>query len=73
VDVADEAMVAARRHNVTVSYDPSYHPSLWADRGGAAHSREIDLRLGRHADVMVGAPGLAGPYPGVDRVLFTAR
>ncbi|MGO4427611.1 sugar kinase, partial [Streptomyces sp. MCAF7] len=30
IDVADEAMAAARRHGVIVSYDPDYRPSLWA-------------------------------------------
>ncbi|MFM9695945.1 PfkB family carbohydrate kinase [Streptomyces europaeiscabiei] len=68
VDVADEAMAAARRHGLTVSYDPNYRPSLWADRGGADHARETDLRLARHADVIVGALGLAGPRPGEKQV-----
>ncbi|MFJ9250996.1 PfkB family carbohydrate kinase [Streptomyces sp. NPDC101776] len=68
VDVADEAMAAARRHGITVSYDPNYRPSLWADRGGADRAREVDLRLARHADVVVGALGLAGPRPGDVRV-----
>ncbi|GAB2933978.1 sugar kinase [Streptomyces heilongjiangensis] len=68
VEVADEAMAAARRHGVTVSYDPNYRPSLWAGRGGAERAREVDLRLARHADVVVGALGLAGPYPGAVRV-----
>ncbi|WP_035839607.1 sugar kinase [Kitasatospora azatica] len=63
-DVADEAMAAARRHGVTVSYDPNYRSSLWADRGGPARAREVDLRLARHADVIVGALGLAGAHPG---------
>ncbi|MDX3694547.1 sugar kinase [Streptomyces europaeiscabiei] len=67
-DVADEAMTAARRHGLTVSYDPNYRPSLWADRGGADHARETDLRLARHADVIVGALGLAGPRPGEKQV-----
>ncbi|MFD8726249.1 sugar kinase [Streptomyces sp. NPDC059629] len=68
VDVADEAMAAARRHGVTVSYDPNYRPSLWAGRGGAGAARETDLRLARHADVIVGALGLAGAYPGQARI-----
>ncbi|MGW1913394.1 PfkB family carbohydrate kinase [Streptomyces sp. NPDC002076] len=68
VDVADEAMAAARRHGVTVSYDPNYRPSLWADRGGAERAREVDLRLVRHADVVVGALGLVGPRPGAVRI-----
>jgi 2-dehydro-3-deoxygluconokinase len=68
VDVADEAMAAARRHGVTVSYDPNYRPSLWAGRGGADRARETDLRLARHADVVVGALGLAGRHPGAVRL-----
>ncbi|ALV30992.1 sugar kinase [Streptomyces sp. CdTB01] len=68
VDVADEAMAAARRHGVTVSYDPNYRPSLWAGRGGADAAREADLRLARHADVIVGALGLTGTYPGQTRI-----
>lgn len=68
VDVAEEAMTAARRHGVTVSYDPNYRPSLWDGRGGADRAREVDLHLARHADVVVGALGLAGPYPGAVRI-----
>ncbi|MBK6012847.1 sugar kinase [Streptomyces sp. MBT53] len=68
VDVADEAMAAARRHGLTVSYDPNYRPSLWADRGGPERARETDLRLARHADVVVGALGLAGEHPGAVRL-----
>ncbi|MFR0359194.1 sugar kinase [Streptomyces sediminimaris] len=68
VDVADEAMAAARRHGVTVSYDPNFRPSLWAGRGGADAAREADLRLARHADVVVGALGLAGTHPGQTRI-----
>ncbi|MHC3470821.1 sugar kinase [Streptomyces sp. 7R007] len=67
-DVADEAMAAARRHGVTVSYDPNFRPSLWDGRGGAERARETDLRLARHADVVVGALGLAGPHPGAVRL-----
>ncbi|OXR41932.1 2-dehydro-3-deoxygluconokinase [Nocardia cerradoensis] len=68
VEVAEEAMVAARRHGLTVSYDPNYRPSIWADRGGPAGAREVDLRLARHADVVVGALALAGTHPGDVRV-----
>ncbi|MER6466926.1 sugar kinase [Streptomyces sp. NPDC001288] len=68
VDVADEAMAAARRHGVTVSYDPNHRASLWAGRGGAGRAREVDLRLARHADVVVGALGLAGTHPGQVRL-----
>ena len=65
---ADEAMAAARRHGVTDSYDPNHRPSLWAGRGGAERAREVDLRLARHADVVVGALGLTGTHPGARRI-----
>ncbi|WP_280398626.1 sugar kinase [Nocardia carnea] len=68
VDVAEEAMAAARRHGLTVSYDPNYRPSIWADRGGADRAREVDLQLARHADVIVGALALAGTRPGEVRI-----
>ncbi|MEV4116260.1 sugar kinase [Nonomuraea sp. NPDC049695] len=68
VEVAEEAMTAARRHGVTVSYDPNYRPSLWDGRGGADRAREVDLRIARHADVVVGALGLAGRRPGTTRI-----
>ncbi|MEI5519876.1 sugar kinase [Streptomyces brasiliscabiei] len=67
-DVAEEAMASARRHGVTVSYDPNYRPSLWADRGGPEGARETDLRLAPLADVVVGALGLAGAHPGAVRI-----
>jgi 2-dehydro-3-deoxygluconokinase len=67
-EVADEAMAAARRHGVRVSYDPNYRPSLWAGRGGPERARETDLRLARHADVVVGALGLAGKGPDAGRL-----
>ncbi|MGW2377113.1 PfkB family carbohydrate kinase [Kitasatospora sp. NPDC001683] len=66
-DVAEEAMTAARRHGLTVSYDPNYRPSLWAGRGGPERARETDLRLARHADLIVGALGMAGRHPGAER------
>jgi 2-dehydro-3-deoxygluconokinase len=66
-DVAEEAMTTARRHGVTVSYDPNYRASLWADRGGARRARETDLRLARHADIVVGALALTGEHPGATR------
>jgi 2-dehydro-3-deoxygluconokinase len=67
-EVAHEAMTAARRHGLTVSYDPNYRASLWQGRGGAQRAREIDLYLARHADVIVGALGLSGNHAGDKRV-----
>ncbi|NUR63867.1 MAG: sugar kinase [Catenulispora sp.] len=67
-DVAEEAMAAAKRHGLTVSYDPNYRPSLWQGRGGWERARETDLRLAAHADVIVGALGLAGAGPEGPRI-----
>ena len=68
-DLAEEAMTAAGRHGLTVSYDPNYRPSLWHGRGGAQRARETDLRLAKHAHVVVGALGLAGAGPDGPRIL----
>lgn len=52
--VAEEAMVAARRHGVVVSYDLNYRDSLWRSIGGKARAREVNRNLVRRVDVMVG-------------------
>ncbi|MBO0608468.1 sugar kinase [Myceligenerans salitolerans] len=53
-DVAEAAMAAARRHGTVVSYDLNYRPSLWKGIGGVARAREVNRRLARHVDVMIG-------------------
>ena len=52
--VVEEAMLAARRHGTVVSYDLNYRPSLWKANGGLAACREVNRRLARHVDVMLG-------------------
>ena len=52
--VAREAMEAARRHGVIVSYDLNYRPSLWKGIGGAAKAREVNRELVGLADVLFG-------------------
>jgi 2-dehydro-3-deoxygluconokinase len=52
--VADEAMAAARRHGVVVSYDLNYRASLWKAIGGADRARAVNRALARHVDVMLG-------------------
>ncbi len=52
--VAEEAMVAARRHGVVVSYDLNYRDSLWRAIGGPARAREVNRALVRHVDVLLG-------------------
>lgn len=52
--VAEEAMVAAKRHGVVVSYDLNYRESLWKGIGGAERARTVNRGLARHVDVMLG-------------------
>ncbi|HUL60486.1 MAG TPA: sugar kinase [Anaeromyxobacteraceae bacterium] len=52
--VAEEAMRAARRHGVVVSYDLNYRESLWKGIGGRARAQEVNRALARHVDVMIG-------------------
>jgi 2-dehydro-3-deoxygluconokinase len=52
--VAREAMQAARRHGVIVSYDLNYRPSLWAGIGGQARAREVNRALVGLVDVLLG-------------------
>jgi len=52
--VAREAMEAARRHGVIVSYDLNYRPSLWKGIGGAEKAREVNRELVSLVDVLFG-------------------
>jgi len=53
-DVAEAAMRSARAHGTVVSYDLNYRPSLWKAIGGQQRAREVNQRLARHVDVMIG-------------------
>jgi 2-dehydro-3-deoxygluconokinase len=53
-DVIEAAMTAARRHGTVVSYDLNYRPSLWQAVGGKARAQEVNRRLARMVDVMIG-------------------
>ena len=53
-DVAQEAMAAAKRHGTVVSYDLNFRPSLWKGIGGEARAQEVNQRLARFVDVMIG-------------------
>lgn len=52
--VIEEAMLAANRNGTIISYDLNYRPSLWQGIGGAAKAREVNRRLARYVDVMLG-------------------
>jgi 2-dehydro-3-deoxygluconokinase len=52
--LAEEALVAAKKHGTVTSYDLNYRPSLWKAIGGHAKAREVNRRIARHVDVMLG-------------------
>jgi 2-dehydro-3-deoxygluconokinase len=49
-----EATTKAREHGVVVSYDLNYRPSLWQSIGGPLKAREVNRRIARNVDVMIG-------------------
>jgi 2-dehydro-3-deoxygluconokinase len=52
--VAREAMEAAHKNGVIVSYDLNYRPSLWKTIGGEKRAREVNRELAPFVDVMLG-------------------
>jgi 2-dehydro-3-deoxygluconokinase len=53
-DVIEAAATAARRHGTIVSYDLNYRPSLWRSFGGSVRAQEVNRRLARLVDVLIG-------------------
>lgn len=53
-DVIEEAMISAKKHGTIISYDLNYRPSLWKSIGGIQKAREVNKRLARYVDVMIG-------------------
>lgn len=49
-----EAMQAAKRHGVTVSYDLNYRPSLWDRRGGRSAAQQVNRSALEYVDVLFG-------------------
>ena len=52
--VAEEAMKAAKRHGVIISYDLNYRDSLWKAIGGKKQAQAVNRRLAPYVDVMLG-------------------
>jgi 2-dehydro-3-deoxygluconokinase len=52
--VIEEAMKSARKHGTLISYDLNYRPSLWKSFGGLERCREVNRKLARYVDVMIG-------------------
>ena len=70
--VAQEAMEAAKRADVVVSYDLNYRASLWKSIGGKAKAQEVNRRLAPLVDVMLGneedfTAALGFPVAGLDK------
>jgi 2-dehydro-3-deoxygluconokinase len=53
-EVAEEAMICAKKHGAIISYDLNYRPSLWQAVGGRKRAREVNRRLAGYVDVMIG-------------------
>lgn len=53
-EVAEEAVQAAQKHGTVVSYDLNYRPSLWEGIGGQDKAREVNKRIAKYVDVMIG-------------------
>jgi 2-dehydro-3-deoxygluconokinase len=54
-DAALEAVQAARRHGVIVSYDMNYRPSLWRSHGDKAEAQRASRQIAAYVDVMIGS------------------
>jgi 2-dehydro-3-deoxygluconokinase len=52
--LVEEAVQAAQKHRTLVSYDLNYRPSLWKSIGGHKKAQEVNRRIARHVDVMIG-------------------
>ena len=53
-DLVEEALTKAKAHGVTTSYDLNYRPSLWQAIGGKARAQEVNRRIAKRVDVMIG-------------------
>lgn len=52
--LVEEAVLAAKKHGTIVSYDLNYRPSLWKSIGGLKKAQEVNKRIARNVDVMIG-------------------
>ena len=52
--LVEEAVQAAKKHGTIVSYDLNYRPSLWKAIGGHKRAQEVNRRIAKYVDVMIG-------------------
>jgi 2-dehydro-3-deoxygluconokinase len=53
-DVTEEAMTAAKRHGVIVSYDLNYRDSIWKGVGGKSRAQSVNRSVIKYVDVLIG-------------------
>jgi 2-dehydro-3-deoxygluconokinase len=53
-DVVIEAMEAAKKYGTIISYDLNFRPSLWKDIGGTEKAMEVNRKIAKYVDVMLG-------------------
>jgi 2-dehydro-3-deoxygluconokinase len=53
-DVIIEAVETAKKYGTIVSYDLNYRPSLWKSIGGQKKAQEVNRKLAKYVDVMLG-------------------
>ncbi len=53
-DVVIEAAMAAKKHGTIVSYDLNYRPSLWKGFGGIEKCQQVNRKIAKYVDVMIG-------------------
>lgn len=52
--LVEEAVQAAKKYGTIVSYDLNYRPSLWKAIGGHEKAQEVNRRIAKNVDVMIG-------------------
>src|SRR5436853_2812898 len=52
--LVEEAVQAAKKHGTIVSYDLNYRPSLWKSIGGQKRAQDVNRRIAKFVDVMIG-------------------
>ncbi len=53
-EVIEDAMIAAKKYGTLISFDLNYRPSLWKNFGGQKRAQEVNRKLARYVDVMIG-------------------
>lgn len=53
-EVVEEAVTIAQKYGTIVSYDLNYRPSLWKSIGGIDKAQEVNRKIAKNVDVMIG-------------------